>query len=364
MHISLTSEARFPLPDCAKAKTAKRNGDELPSRTVMEESIFAKRSQEVIETQATPNPGRTNTQAPPALRRPKNAFLPNEPENLLKAIEIRQRRTQRTQAGPNVARPNTKITKQTQSAPDSGQANTEPAAAFRLPINAFLPSEPENLLKTLETRQFRTQRTQRPLENRAPLHVQTPAPVFYKTNPMRTQPPMHNRCFLMSADQASTPLMRQCAIRQQVSGALLMFRLGDFYELFRDDAIIASRELEAKAKTWGSAGIFFSRWLVSPLGPWINFASGAGEFPWLRFTFWDVVGKTFRAALYIELGRIFSDRVQEVGSVLGDLTWAIVGILAAAVIGWKLFFSRAADEKTSSGVTPDATLFRSGKVRE
>jgi membrane-associated protein len=105
------------------------------------------------------------------------------------------------------------------------------------------------------------------------------------------------------------------------------------------------RQLEAKATRWGSAGIFFSRWLVSPLGPWINFASGAGEFSWLRFTIWDVLGETFGAVLFIELGRIFSDRVQEVGSVLGDLTWAIVGILAAAVIGWKLFFHRAAEEK-------------------
>jgi membrane protein DedA with SNARE-associated domain len=65
----------------------------------------------------------------------------------------------------------------------------------------------------------------------------------------------------------------------------------------------------------------------------------------LRFTFWDVVGETFGAALYIELGRVFSDRVQEVGAVLGDLTWAIVGILAAAFIGWKLFFHKAAEEK-------------------
>ncbi len=105
------------------------------------------------------------------------------------------------------------------------------------------------------------------------------------------------------------------------------------------------RQLEAKATKWGSAGIFFSRWLVSPLGPWINFASGAGAFSWLRFTIWDVLGETFGAVLFIELGRIFSDRVQEVGSVLGDLTWAIVGILAAAFIGWRLYFHRAAEEK-------------------
>src|SRR5271156_1694422 len=56
---------------------------------------------------------------------------------------------------------------------------------------------------------------------------------------------MHNRGFLMSADTASTPLMRQYhAIKQQVPGALLMFRLGDFYELFFDDAVLAARELE------------------------------------------------------------------------------------------------------------------------
>src|SRR5271168_1810863 len=49
----------------------------------------------------------------------------------------------------------------------------------------------------------------------------------------------------MNAETASTPLMRQYhAIKQQVPGALLMFRLGDFYELFLDDAIVAARELE------------------------------------------------------------------------------------------------------------------------
>src|ERR1700689_3052605 len=49
----------------------------------------------------------------------------------------------------------------------------------------------------------------------------------------------------MNAETASTPLMRQYhAIKQQVPGALLMFRLGDFYELFYEDAVLAARELE------------------------------------------------------------------------------------------------------------------------
>src|SRR3984893_10055371 len=49
----------------------------------------------------------------------------------------------------------------------------------------------------------------------------------------------------LAADSPSTPLMRQYhAIKQQVPNTLLMFRLGDFYELFYEDAVTAARELE------------------------------------------------------------------------------------------------------------------------
>src|SRR6202790_1422955 len=61
----------------------------------------------------------------------------------------------------------------------------------------------------------------------------------------------------MAAD-ASTPLMRQYnSVKEQVSGALLLFRLGDFYELFFEDAVPAARELEitltARNKEKGAA---------------------------------------------------------------------------------------------------------------
>ena len=42
-----------------------------------------------------------------------------------------------------------------------------------------------------------------------------------------------------------TPMMRQYfEIKQEYSDTILMFRLGDFYEMFFEDAKIASRELE------------------------------------------------------------------------------------------------------------------------
>src|SRR5438445_513075 len=45
--------------------------------------------------------------------------------------------------------------------------------------------------------------------------------------------------------EPSTPLMRQySAIKKDHPSALLFFRLGDFYELFFDDAVLAAKELQ------------------------------------------------------------------------------------------------------------------------
>src|SRR5438128_9136351 len=45
--------------------------------------------------------------------------------------------------------------------------------------------------------------------------------------------------------EVSTPLMRQyAAIKREHPQALLFFRLGDFYELFFEDAVVAARELQ------------------------------------------------------------------------------------------------------------------------
>ena len=94
---------------------------------------------------------------------------------------------------------------------------------------------------------------------------------------------------------------------------------------------------EAHARRWGGPGVFITRWLVTPLGSVINFTSGIAEYPWVRFLFWDVLGETLGAALYIVLGRIFSDRVMALDAVLGDFTWMIMALVAAAALGWVLW---------------------------
>jgi len=93
---------------------------------------------------------------------------------------------------------------------------------------------------------------------------------------------------------------------------------------------------EAHARQWGGPGVFFTRWLVTPLGSLVNLTSGATEYPWLRFVFWDVLGEAVGAALYVSLGRVFSDRVVELNAVLGDFSWMLLAMAATAVLGWLL----------------------------
>ena len=94
--------------------------------------------------------------------------------------------------------------------------------------------------------------------------------------------------------------------------------------------------MEAKVKAWGGPGIFVTRWLISPLGPWINLASGTAAYPWHRFLFWDILGELTGAALFISLGLFFSDRVMSLYAMLGDLTWAIAALLTAIVLVYLL----------------------------
>ena len=93
---------------------------------------------------------------------------------------------------------------------------------------------------------------------------------------------------------------------------------------------------EALSKKWGGLGIFFTRWLITELGPWVNVTSGIARYPWRRFILWDTLGEVLWVVLYVMLGYLFSDRVQYIIEILGNLAWAILGFIVALILGWKL----------------------------
>jgi DNA mismatch repair ATPase MutS len=57
-----------------------------------------------------------------------------------------------------------------------------------------------------------------------------------------------------------TPMLRQYRwLKERYSDALLFYRLGSFYELFEDDAPIATRELNLAVAVQDGAEVFLRR---------------------------------------------------------------------------------------------------------
>lgn len=112
-------------------------------------------------------------------------------------------------------------------------------------------------------------------------------------------------------------------------------------------------EMLAKAERffdrWGMGAIFFSRWLITPIGPWLNLISGSARYPWLKFTVVGVLGETLWVLIYVLLGFYFSDRIQALADILVNLGWAIFGLFLVSILGWKVFqFFKANSHQASA----------------
>lgn len=79
---------------------------------------------------------------------------------------------------------------------------------------------------------------------------------------------------------------------------------------------------------WGGLGVFFSTWLVAPLGPWVNLIAGAARLDRWRFTVWDAAGETIWVTAYITLGYAFGTRLDDLTQLVTD--WS--GLLASIAV--------------------------------
>ena len=79
---------------------------------------------------------------------------------------------------------------------------------------------------------------------------------------------------------------------------------------------------------WGGMAVFLSRWLFSPLGPYMNFVTGAAGMAWPRFALWGAAGEAVWVGLYVGLGYSLATRIEALGAILGNLS----GVLAAGAV--------------------------------
>lgn len=88
---------------------------------------------------------------------------------------------------------------------------------------------------------------------------------------------------------------------------------------------------------WGSLSVFLSRWLFSPLGPYVNFIAGANGIKWVSFTLAAAAGEVVWVTTYTGLGYVFSNNIDLVVDMASNISGFLVAGLVAAVLGRLLF---------------------------
>ena len=144
----------------------------------------------------------------------------------------------------------------------------------------------------------------------------------------------------VASDDLNGPLVAGVAWGGAVAGDQLGYAIG------RSGAPVVGRlrgrpaQLVQEARTLsdrhGGWAVFLSRWLLSPLGPYMNLVAGAGRMNWLRFTLWDMAGEAVWVALYLGLGFAFGGQIEVIADIAGNASGFLAAAAVTAVIGVRL----------------------------
>lgn len=86
----------------------------------------------------------------------------------------------------------------------------------------------------------------------------------------------------------------------------------------------------------GGLAVFLSRWLFSPLGPYVTLAAGAARLGWLSFTLWDLAGAGVWVAIWLGLGYGFTGNLAAASNLAVSTLGFIAAGVAALGLGWWL----------------------------
>ena len=98
----------------------------------------------------------------------------------------------------------------------------------------------------------------------------------------------------------------------------------------------AIERAQQEMDTRGSMAVFLTRWLLSPLGPYLNLMAGASGFSWMRFALAGILGEAVWVGLYTGLGATFNESVTEIAEISGSISGFLAAGAVAAILGYKL----------------------------
>ncbi|HCP80850.1 MAG TPA: DedA family protein [Octadecabacter sp.] len=119
-------------------------------------------------------------------------------------------------------------------------------------------------------------------------------------------------------------------------------RLDDWLARHPKRAALRARSAAFMEKRGGSS-VFFSCWLVAPLGPYMNYFCGITRYNWLRFALWGIAGEIVWVSLYVGLGHTFADNISGIASLLGNASGFVTALVVVIALG--IWLIRASKKK-------------------
>ncbi|WP_108482202.1 DedA family protein [Oceaniglobus ichthyenteri] len=127
------------------------------------------------------------------------------------------------------------------------------------------------------------------------------------------------------------------ALAGALAGDQTGFALGRRFTGILDRATGKTAKTIEKARRFsqqrGGLGVFFSRWLFSPLGPYVNYIAGATGMVWPRFSLWSLMGEIIWVTIYVGAGYLFADQIEGVATLLSNASGAAAGLAITVILG-------------------------------
>lgn len=99
----------------------------------------------------------------------------------------------------------------------------------------------------------------------------------------------------------------------------------------------------------GIWGVFFTRWLLSALGPYVNLIAGTMNMSWVRFSLAVVAGETVWVGLYVGLGVGFSSYILQIADIASNASAFLGAAVVMILLGRYLWTAAKSNRSSTAG---------------
>ncbi|MDA3855318.1 MAG: VTT domain-containing protein [Candidatus Woesearchaeota archaeon] len=130
-----------------------------------------------------------------------------------------------------------------------------------------------------------------------------------------------------------------------ITGDIFAYKIGEKYgskllEKYKHKKFISKNynKSEKAMSKYGSSSIFFTRFLITGLGPAMNYIAGLNKFDFKKFIIFIIFGEILYATIFASLGFFFKETWGELLTLISDFSLLIFLLLIGFFVTRKIYF--------------------------